>query len=878
VVGKSLSHYKILSGLGRGGMGIVYKATDIKLDRTVAIKVLPSAALASDDDRARFYREARAAAQLHHPHIASVFEIDEAVPSDAPHGTPASPFIAMEFIDGETLQERIKRGPLKLDESVRIASEIASALEAAHEKDIVHRDIKSANIMLAKDGTAKVLDFGLAKTNASTKLTQMGLTVGTVAFMSPEQARGEEVDGRSDLYSLGTVMYQMVSGRVPFGGEYEQAILYSILNEDPEPLTTVRTGVPMGLEFIISKLLTKEARHRYQTPADLIADLETVDLAGASMSHRGMSASHTPGRSSTASLKKYWGRMTIAGLVAALFGAGLYGFFARDGGTPAAPIHAALALPDSLIFLNPVWAPDGSRIMFTASDSSFSGSHVVEYDFSTGTVSELTARDGSSAAAYGPDGRVRYVSRGSSLLLIAPNRGSSVVVPDGMTSRQVSWVDGRLHYIRNWTEVWTVDPDEPGGAERLLRSLLPSRSVADSESDLLFLSSVNFLQQKYELSVINIASGDTLTSFAPIPNRRPRALIDDRFLVTVGGLREALGVIPVDLRAREYDGGEQQFFDVAEVAVSPQGHLAFSIPNKERPVPRGEALYQLDGTGAATLLGDASDIGEPLYNDFSFSSDGSRFVVESGRLVLVDLVAGSEVTLLADTTVDGLGLSDAQPFWGQDDLIYFRAQIDSLWTIHSIRPDGTGLEILSSSGLPEGYPSVSQDGEWLAFHRRLPETDLDVFVRNQRTGEEVEIAVANGPQAEPQISPNGQWVVYRSADDLLIASRDGRERTTVAERARTPHWSPDGRTLYYYNNGPPHTIKVRTFSGDGEAPSLEARFGQESILRSIRINHIHIAASPNGLVVSAPGELEEELIGDWRVIFNWANSLEEAFR
>ena len=181
MVGKKLSHYKITAELGRGGMGIVYKAEDTKLDRTVAIKVLPSAALASDDDRARFYREAKAAAQLHHPHIASVFEIDEAVPEGS-KDDDLRPFIAMEFIEGETLHDRIQKGPLKLEEAVRIASEIASALEAAHEKSIVHRDIKSANVMLTSKGSAKVLDFGLAQTAASTKLTRMGSTLGTVAY------------------------------------------------------------------------------------------------------------------------------------------------------------------------------------------------------------------------------------------------------------------------------------------------------------------------------------------------------------------------------------------------------------------------------------------------------------------------------------------------------------------------------------------------------------------------------------------------------------------------------------------------------------------------------------------------------------------------
>jgi len=280
MIGSTLSHYHIESEIGRGGMGIVYRATDTKLNRTVAIKVLPSAALATADDRARFYREAQAAAQLHHSSIATIFQIDEAVPSDAPHGTQPSPFIVMEFIEGETLEVRIKKGPLKLKEVSQIAKEVASALELAHTKKIVHRDIKSANVMLTTKGSAKVLDFGLAKTAQSTQLTRMGSTMGTVAFMSPEQARGEEVDGRTDLWALGVVLYEMISGRNPFGGDYEQAVVYSILNEDPEPLTAVRTGVPMELESIVSKCLRKEAKHRYQSATDLIADLENAENKG----------------------------------------------------------------------------------------------------------------------------------------------------------------------------------------------------------------------------------------------------------------------------------------------------------------------------------------------------------------------------------------------------------------------------------------------------------------------------------------------------------------------------------------------------------------------------------------------------------------------
>jgi len=280
-------------------MGIVYKAEDTKLDRTVAIKVLPSAALASEDDRARFYREAKAAAQLHHPHIASVFEIDEAVSSDAPHGTEPSPFIAMEFIEGKTLDAKIKEGPFKLEDAVRIASEIASALEAAHKKDIVHRDIKSQNVMLTEEGAAKVLDFGLAQTAQSTKLTRMGSTLGTIAYMSPEQARSEEVDRRTDIWSLGVVLYEMVAGKNPFPGDYEQAAVYSILNEDPEPLTALRTGVPMELERIVEKCLSKKAARRFQHADDLIADLKGLGpntLSNSSVSRTATVATPVPAR------------------------------------------------------------------------------------------------------------------------------------------------------------------------------------------------------------------------------------------------------------------------------------------------------------------------------------------------------------------------------------------------------------------------------------------------------------------------------------------------------------------------------------------------------------------------------------------------------
>jgi serine/threonine protein kinase len=305
--------YRVLEELGRGGMGIVYKAEDTKLQRPVALKFLPHQWVSDPDARERFTQEARAASALDHPNICTIHEIEET--------DDGRLYIAMGCYEGESLRERIKRGPLETDKAIDLAIQAASGMAKAHAKGIVHRDLKPANILVTQDGVAKVVDFGLAKLAGQVKLTREGTTVGTVAYMSPEQAKGEAVDQRTDIWSLGVVLYEMLSGILPFKGDHEQSLIHSILKHEPERLTKFREDLPSGLENIVFKALSKKSSARYQTMEEMLGELKAIadglrPASGASLFLRGR----------VLGLKKTYAYPALAGLVIAATLAALFVF------------------------------------------------------------------------------------------------------------------------------------------------------------------------------------------------------------------------------------------------------------------------------------------------------------------------------------------------------------------------------------------------------------------------------------------------------------------------------------------------------------------------------------------------------------------------
>ena len=337
MIGKTVSHYRIIDTLGKGGMGIVYKAEDTRLGRTVAVKFMPDSLALDRIALDRFQREAKAASALNHPNICTLYDVGE---------SDGHPFMVMEHMEGETLKDRISRAPLSIEETVDFAVQIADGLDGAHAAGIVHRDVKPANIFLTTRGQAKIMDFGLAKLSRlsqqisdtsqavteaiDTMVTNPGSTVGTVAYMSPEQARGQDIDARTDLFSFGVVLYEMATGQQPFLGGTMALMFVSILERDPEAPSKKRPDLPPELERIILKALEKDRTLRYQSAAELRTDLKRLrrDTDSSRRLSASMMGASTAGQKSPAQTLKRHKRVTIAALVAAVLAIGAAAYFA----------------------------------------------------------------------------------------------------------------------------------------------------------------------------------------------------------------------------------------------------------------------------------------------------------------------------------------------------------------------------------------------------------------------------------------------------------------------------------------------------------------------------------------------------------------------
>ena len=756
MIGRTISHYKILARLGEGGMGVVYKAEDTRLERPVALKFLNLSAEAGREQKARFEREARAAAALDHPNICTIYEIDEA---------EGRLFIAMAFLEGDTVQQQAEKSPLAVDDVLELGMQAAKGLAAAHEKGVVHRDIKSANLMIVRAASGsepqlKIMDFGLAQLAAGTgKLTQEGSTLGTAAYMSPEQSRGEKVDRRSDLWSLGVVLYEMLTGQMPFPGEYQQAIIYSILHEQPQPITALRSGVDLELERIVFKALQKEPEDRYQSALDLLVDLRALRKQRDSGATQARQSAHvtamTPvtadsgeGLGSTDSAAhgqpavrwRRYGLMAVGGVLLVLLGATMARLW-----RPYSPRD--LSLPPEVTPITsdagtesfPTFSPDGSQIAFV-----WDGPKQDNIDIYVRIVDEggqplrLTSDPATeSSPAWSPDGRsiafIRRQRQGSAVFLIPPIGGAERKLADiairGRPSadRLLGWSpDGR-----------TLAIAQQGGPGRG-----PGGPAGGPEG----------------------------------PDRPPRPDEQDRTGRPGGPDRPAPG--------------------------GPGGPRRGGIPG-------GIFLYDLQSARSHQLdLAEMSGDRRARVHSPTFSPDGEHiaFVQGAGPLAgdiyVMSLVGSGTARRITNDESRIQGLA-----WAEDGVIIFssdRGGVTRLWKARVGPLGGPVLPVLEA-GENATLPAVAKQGRRLAYTRS--ERDLNVWQLDVGHGPEMmepKVVISSTRQDHsPQFSPDGRRIAFVSdrggSKELWVADASGSNALKLTSYGgpivAAPSWSPDGTEI-----------------------------------------------------------------------------------
>jgi serine/threonine protein kinase/sugar lactone lactonase YvrE len=807
--GQQMGSYKILSLLGSGGMGEVYLARDSRLDRTVALKILP-AQVASDQDRMRrFTREARAASALKHPNVTHIYEIGE---SEGVH------FIAMEYVEGKTLAAKISGRPLEPAEIVGIGLQVADALDDAHSKGITHRDIKPANLMLTRRGEVKVLDFGLAKVtrlegqNMSSDIstvvsTATGMVMGTAQYMSPEQMLGQEVDHRTDIFSLGVVLYEMATGSLPFKGDTGRALSDAILHKQPTPPGRVNPELPIDLDRIILRALEKDRELRYQTASDLRAELKRLKRELDSGSSSGtVAVTQAPTVASRSrSLLPRWPLILVVGMLAALLGVAVW--FSRS--TTKVPEDSLIAVPLTSYpgeERQPSFSPDGNQVAFSWNGEKQDNFDIYVKLIGSGNQLRLTtAPEADSCPAWSPDGRsiafVRERAVGKDSVYL--------VSPLGPPERRVAEIS-RTTIERDWPRglAWTSDG----------KSLIVTDRNSDSEPPGLFVLSVESGEKRRLTSPAEKVFVDSQPAFSP----------DGRTLAFIGEV--AVGVRDIYLLALSEDfqpiGEPKRLTSENHLTFSPVwtlrgNEIVFSCglylgPNLFRIAASGSGKPQRlagvgeDGSELAIaprtqrlvytrelidvniwrleVPGPHGKISSPMKlisstrvdEDGQFSPDGKKIVFSSNRTGSFELwICDSDGSHAQQLT--SLGVFCGGPHWSPDGERIAFGILEEQWDIYIISANGGKPTRLTSDPASHIWSSWSRDGRWIYFSSNRS-GESQVWKMPADGGEPVRVTRKGGFAAFE--SPDGQWVYYTKSDGastLWKVPRDGGEETQVLE-------------------------------------------------------------------------------------------------
>ena len=812
--GTRIGPYEIIDPLGAGGMGEVYRARDTQLNRDVAIKVLPATFAEDARGVARLRREAQVLASLNHPHIASIYGLEEA------SGVLA---LALELVEGEDLAQRLERGAIPVEEAVACARQVVEGLEAAHEQGIVHRDLKPANIKLTKDGTVKILDFGLAKDHevdagpagsdpsqsptVERFETEAGVILGTAAYMSPEQARGKPVDKRADIWAFGVVLFEMLTGRKLFPGETLSDTLAAVLTREPD-WRLLPSSTPPGVRRLLARCLERDPRQRLRDIGDARPDLDDAPEAGL-------------GPAPTHSLRRWlpWGLTTIALLLAG------WTLWSRPGldSTAREVTHLDIVLPpDVEPFLalggDIAISHDGRTMAMIGRREGRQSLFLRRLDWPEAI--EVPGSDGVNLVDFSPDGRsvVFLPSSGSITRASLADQQRKVVTSGADITGALLWSPAGIIFNRGGA-LWIVSPE--GGSKRALTELDAARGevlhayplVLPGERLVLFSSlTTEAREQRIEAVSIDHGARSVIVERASSPVWSPTGHLlferDGALLAAAYDLREAMlrgaavPVIPSGVVVRGFSGG-------LVLKLSPSGTLLY------RPAGfLAKRVVSVGRDGAASTL----DLPPGDYANPRISPDGQRLLVEiSGSAVeALDLARGTRARLTAAAT--GTSFST----WSADgNRIVVRRFSAPVWAA----PGGSGETAPLPGGTVNDFPcSAGPDPDSILVVRIQPETSGDVYLISLSGSFEPKPLIATPAyEGGAQLSPDGRWLLYQSnasgQAEIYVRRYPELDRLwQVSEGGSVqPRWSRSGREIYYRNGR--HVLAV-SIDTSGAEPAL----------------------------------------------------------
>ena len=800
--GTRLGSYEVVSGLGAGGMGEVYRARDTVLHRDVALKLVHPDYCHHPDSLARLRREARALAALNHPNVATLHELAE---------FGGSCGLVMELVSGQTLFELLRDRRLKTADALRLATQIAAALEAAHERGVVHRDLKPGNVKITDDGNAKVLDFGLAKTpeeadgSESTLVTARGVVLGTAPYMSPEQARGADVDRRTDVWAFGCVLFEMLTGKLAFDGESRSDIVVAILEKEPD-WSLLPADTPPSVRRLIRRCLHKDVRRRFRDIGD--ARLELEDAVA------GERPSDAPGDVVAAPVvtpRMAWVRSSALIVLGVVAGGLAMMAWPRSGPTAdSGEVRFTVTLPDDERLAQTelgslAMRPDGRAVVYAAARGATT--HLILRTFDGGATRALPGTTGALSPFFSPDGVwVGFFADGK-LKKISIAGGSPVAICDAPDGLGGSWSTAATIVFASATGAPLQRVSADGGEPARATALDVSRGefshrwpefLPGGDTVLFSVGTVGEWDEA-EIAAQSLQSGERTIILKGGTN--PRYLSSGHLAYAHDG---AIWIAAFDARRLSLDGQPVRVLEgvatsadgAAQFAVSPAGAAAYhpSVPVSAR------RLVVVDGAARTPLAAPPHAYVTPRV-----SSDGQRVLLgmadSAEHVWSYDLASGALTQLTFEA-------ANRSPVWSANgQRVTFASNRNGALNLFSVPATAEGpAERLTTSDSLQLPGSWSADGELLAFMEQHPTSGRDVWLM-RRNGERVPIAVSPADESAPRFSPNGRWLAYVSNESgpanvyVREVRNSGAARQVSASGGSEPVWRADSDALYFRSDG-----------------------------------------------------------------------------